>query len=72
MGAKTEKDFFAKDLKRKARNCQQGGVKRAQRPKGTVWMKKVRNIRWHTVLVDTLKTETSNFVLNPSLQWKPV
>ena len=30
-------------------------------------MKKVRNIRWHTVLIDTLKTETSNFVLNPSL-----
>ena len=35
-------------------------------------MKKVRNIRWHTVLIDTPKTETSNFVLNPSLQWKPV
>ena len=33
-------------------------------------MKKVRNIRWHTVLVDTLKTETSSFVLNPSLHWK--
>ena len=35
-------------------------------------MKKVRNIRWHTVLTDTLKAETSNFVLNHSLQWKPV
>ena len=35
-------------------------------------MEKVRNIRWHTVLIDTLKTETSNFVLNPSLHWKPV
>ena len=35
-------------------------------------MKKVRNIRWHTVLIDTLKTETSNFVLNPSPHWKPV
>ena len=35
-------------------------------------MKKVRNIRWHIVLIDTLKTETSNFVLNPSLHWKPV
>ena len=35
-------------------------------------MKKVRNIRWHTVLIDTLKTETTNFVLNPSLHWKPV
>ena len=30
-------------------------------------MKKVRNVRWHTVLIDTLNTETSNFVLNPSL-----
>ena len=35
-------------------------------------MKKVRNIRWHTVLTDSLKTGTSNFVLNPSLHWKPV
>ena len=35
-------------------------------------MKKVRNIKLHTVLIDTLKTETSNFVLNPSLHWKPV
>ena len=26
----------------------------------------------HTVLIDTLKTETRNFVLNPSLHWKPV
>ena len=35
-------------------------------------MKKVRNIRWHTVPIDTLKTQTNNFVLNPSLHWKPV
>ena len=35
-------------------------------------MKKARNVRWHTVLIDTLKTETSNFVLKPSLHWKPV
>ena len=33
---------------------------------------KVRNIWWYTVLIDTLETETSNFVLNPSLHWKPV
>ena len=32
----------------------------------------VRKIRWHTVLIDTLKTETSNIVLNPSFHWKPV
>ena len=35
-------------------------------------MKKVRNILWHTVLNDALKTETSNFVLDLSLHWKPV
>ena len=35
-------------------------------------MMKVRNIRWHTVLIGTLKTETSNFALYPSLHWKPV
>ena len=34
-------------------------------------MKKVRNMRWHTVLIDTLKTETRSFVLNLSLHWKP-
>ena len=72
MGPKTEKDLFAKGLKREARNCQQRGVQRAQRPRGTVWMKTVGNLRWHTVLVDTLQTETSNFVLDPSLHWKLV
>ena len=35
-------------------------------------MKKVENIWWHTVLIDTLKAETNNCVLNPSIQWKPV
>ena len=35
-------------------------------------MKKVRNIRWHTVLIDTLKTDKSNVVLNPSHHWKLV
>ena len=70
-GSKNRKRSFPKGLKREARNCQQRGVKRAQHSRGTVWMK-VRNIRWHTVLIDTLKTEISNFVLNPSLHWKPV
>ena len=46
-------------------------VKRAQCPRGIIWMKKVRNTS-HTFLKDTLKTETNNFVLNPSLHWKPV
>ena len=43
-----------------------------QRPTRTVWAKKVRNIRWYTVLIDALKTETTNFVFNRSLHWKPV
>ena len=34
--------------------------------------KKICNIWWHTVLTDTLKTETNNFVLNHNLHWKPV
>ena len=71
VGPKKEKSV-TKGLKREARSSQQRGVTRAQRPKGTVWMKKVRNIGWHIVLIDTLKTETSNFVLDPSLHWKPV
>ena len=66
VGPKTEKDLFPKVSR------EQSGVKRVQRPRGTVWMKKVRNIRWRTVLIVTPKTETSNIVLNPSLHWKPV
>ena len=67
MGPKTEKDLLPK-VSREKRGTVSNEVSR-----GTVWMKKVRNIlRWHTVLIDTLKTGTSNFVLNPSLHWKPV
>ena len=70
---KTEKDLSQRSrLKKEVRNCQQRGVERAQHPTGTVWMKKVRNIRWNTVLVDALKTETGNLILNHSLHWKPV
>ena len=72
VGPKTEKGSFPKGLKREARNCQQSGVKRAQRPRGIVWMKRVRNLWWYIVLIGTLKTKTINFVLNPSLHWKPV
>ena len=67
-----QRKVFSEVLKREARNCQQRGVKRVQRPRETVRMKKIRNIRWNTVLIDTLKTETSDFVLNPSLHWKLV
>ena len=35
-------------------------------------MKKVRNTWWHTVLIGTLKTETSSLCIIPSLLWKPV
>ena len=71
-GSKSRERPFSKSLETEARNCLQRGVKRAQRPRAIVWMKKARNRWWHTVLTDTLKTETSNFALNPSLHWKPV
>ena len=58
MGPKT----FSKCLKKEVRNCKQRGVERAQRPRGIVWMRKVRKTSWHTVLIDALKTETSSFV----------
>ena len=35
-------------------------------------MKKVKHISWHTLLIDTLKTETIHFALNPSLHLKPL
>ena len=38
---------FPKGLKREA-SCLHRGVKEVQHPIGTVWMKKVRNIWWHT------------------------
>ena len=71
VGPKTQKDFFLKCVKRKARNCQRS-VKTAQRPGATVWMKKVRHILFHTTLIDALKAETSIFVLNLILHWKPL
>ena len=39
-GSKNRESSFPKGLKREARNCQQAGVKRAQHPRGTVWIKK--------------------------------
>ena len=42
VGPKAQKDFFPKRLRREARNCQQRVVKKVQRPRGTVWSKKVR------------------------------
>ena len=59
MGPKIEEDLFPK-VSREKRGTVSNEVSR-----GTVRMKKVRNVRW-------LKTETSNSVLNPSLPWKPV
>ena len=44
-GFKNRERSFSEGLKRKARNCQQRGVNRVRHPVGTVWMKKVRNIR---------------------------
>ena len=61
VGQKTDKELIPKGLKREARNCQQRCVKTAVRPKGPVWMKKVRNIWWHTGLIDTLKSEKKQF-----------
>ena len=60
-----QKDLFPK-VSREKQGTVSRGVKRAQHPRGTVWMKKVRNAWWHTVLIYTLKAETSN------LRWKPV
>ena len=39
------------------------------RPRRMVWMK-VRKIRWHGVMTETLKTMASNFVLGPGFKWK--
>ena len=70
MGLKTERSV-PKGLKREAKNCQQRGVTRAQHLREIVW-KKVRSIWWKSVLIYTLKTETSNFVMKSSLHLKPV
>ena len=45
---------------------------RAQRSGWLVWMKKVRKVRWHGVVRETLKAQASNFVLDPRFNWKPV
>ena len=33
---------------------------------------KVRKVRWHGVVRETLKAKASNFVLDPRFNWKPV
>ena len=35
-------------------------------------MKKVRKARWHGAMTETLKTQASNFVMDPCFYWKPV
>ena len=35
-------------------------------------MKKVRKVRWHGVVRETLKAQASKFVLDPRFNWKPV
>ena len=35
-------------------------------------MKKVRKVRWHGVVRETLKAQASSFVLDPRFNWKPV
>ena len=55
-GAKDRERSSAIDLETEARNCKQRGVKRAQRPGWVVWIKKVRKIKWHSVMTETLKT----------------
>ena len=42
---------------------------RAQRSRWLVWMKKVRKVRWHGVVRETLKAQASNFVLDPCFNW---
>ena len=66
VGPKTEKDLVLKVSREKR------GVKRAQRPRQRVWMKKARRTWRRTVPTDTLKTETSYFVLDPSFYLKSV
>ena len=35
-------------------------------------MKKVRKVRWHGVVRETLKAQARSFVLDPRFNWKPV
>ena len=34
-------------------------------------MKTVKKVRWHGVMTEILKTQASNFVLDPRFNWKP-
>ena len=63
MGPKTERS--ATGLETEVRNCKQSSVKGAQHPRWVVWMNKVRKIRWHGVMTETLKTQANNFVWDP-------
>ena len=72
MGPKTENDILPKVCRQKRGTEKQRGVKRAQRSRWLVWMKKVRNVRWHGVVREALKAQASNLVLDPRFNWKPV
>ena len=59
VGPKTEKDLLPK-VSRQKRGTENRDVSRWM-----IRMKKVRKVRWHGVLRETLKAQASNFVLDP-------
>ena len=64
------KAFSQSSPNREVRNCQQTGFKRVQHPKRMVWVTDARKIGWHVVVTETPKTQTTNFVSDPSLHWR--
>ena len=47
-------------------------MSRMQRPRWMVRMKTVSKIRWHSGIIEKLKTKASNFVLDPGLHRNPL
>ena len=70
MGPKTK--IFCQRSSDRREELKAEGVKRAQRSRWMVWMKKVRKVRWHGVVRETLKAQASNYILDPRLNWKRV
>ena len=71
-GAENREGSFAKSFKGETRNCQKGGILRAECSTRLIRVNELREVGWHTVVVEALKTETGNLIMDPSFYRKPM
>ena len=70
MGSKTERS--STKVSRERRGTVNRYITECRVPVPEVWVKKVRETWWLSVLLEILKSQASKCVLDPSFYWKPV